>query len=274
VEQRNIDPSSHHPPQKVKGTSVPVPTPPSEKQRDRTVFPTSFQLEGHMSTLTGPSYHSSGGSSPSSGNSANAEIHRIKKATRAIPHRYASAAIDCALYAYHTDGIPGHDDPAVPIPGRDILPDLIPGRADNWITRGVYESKMPNRPNRLQMFPAQHQWNGEPKTFDNYAFNLSGWAMQSGMGYLFETDFVHAYHEGDWAEAKYVAKVVTDAQFKQDNTVLYGALMSSTHNRARRYLLDSRATMDGLKVWLKLRDKFDGETNVLHQTIQFLKHLD
>jgi hypothetical protein len=69
VEPRNIDPSSHHPPPKVKGTSVPAPTPPSEKQRDRTVFQTSFQLYWHMSTLTGTSYHSSGGSSPSSGDS-------------------------------------------------------------------------------------------------------------------------------------------------------------------------------------------------------------
>jgi hypothetical protein len=134
-----------------------------------------------MSTFTGPSYHSSGESSPSSVDSATAEIRRIKKATRAIPHRDASAAIDCALYAYHTNGISGHDDPVVTISGRDILPDRIPGREENWITRGVYESKMPTRPNRRQMFPAQHQWNGEPKTFDNYAFNLSGWAMQYGM---------------------------------------------------------------------------------------------
>jgi hypothetical protein len=32
--------------------------------------------------------------------------------------------------------------------------------------------------------------------------------------------------------------------------------------------------MDGLKVWLKLGAKFNGGTNVLHQTIQFLKYLD
>jgi hypothetical protein len=112
--------------------------------------------------------------------------------------------------------------------------------------------------------------------FGNYAFNLSGWAMQSGMGYLFDLDIVQAYCEGGWDTAKYkpIATTVSNAQLKQDNTILYGALMISTHNRARRYLLDARATMDILKVWLKLRANFNGETKVLHQTIQLLKHLD
>jgi hypothetical protein len=32
--------------------------------------------------------------------------------------------------------------------------------------------------------------------------------------------------------------------------------------------------MDGLKVWLKLRATFNGETNFLHQTMQYLKHLE
>jgi hypothetical protein len=32
--------------------------------------------------------------------------------------------------------------------------------------------------------------------------------------------------------------------------------------------------MDGLKVCLKLCAKLNGKTNVLHQTIQYLKHLD
>jgi hypothetical protein len=97
--------------------------------------------------------------------------------------------------------------------------------------------------------------------------------MQSGMVYIFDIDFVHVYREGGWAETKHVIKDVTDARFKQDNTVLYVALMSSSHHRARRFLLDARATMDGLESWLKLRAKFNGETNVLHQTILFLKHL-
>jgi hypothetical protein len=44
VDQRNIDTLSHHPTQKVKNTSVPAPPQPSERQRDRTVFSTSFQL--------------------------------------------------------------------------------------------------------------------------------------------------------------------------------------------------------------------------------------
>jgi hypothetical protein len=110
-----------------------------------------------MSTLTGPSYHSSGGSSPSSGDSANDEIRRIKKATREFPRRNESAAINRALYAYHIDGITGPNDPEAPIPVHDILTDRVPGRDENWITCGMYESKMPTRPNRHQMFPAQHQ---------------------------------------------------------------------------------------------------------------------
>jgi hypothetical protein len=170
--------------------------------------------------MTGPSYHSSGGSSPSSGDSDNAEIRRIKKATRAILHRNASAAIDRALYAYHTGGVTGPDDPAVPIPGHNILPARVPGRAENWITRGVYKSKADTRPNRRQMFPAQHQWNGEPKTFEHYSFKLSGWIMQSGMGYMLDAPFIQAYLEGGWDAAKYHATTISDVQFKQDNTIL------------------------------------------------------
>jgi hypothetical protein len=41
-----------------------------------------------------------------------------------------------------------------------------------------------------------------------------------------------------------------------------------------RYLLNERETMDGLKVWLKLRATFNGETNILHQTSQYLKHFE
>jgi hypothetical protein len=120
VGPRNIDMSSQRPSQKVQGTSVPV------IQR------------GHTSTSTGSRYDPD-----------YAEIQRIKQATQAISHRDDATAIDRAMYTYHTDGVPGRDDPAVPIPGNDILPDHIPGRAKNWM------SKMPNRPNQRQMFLAQ-----------------------------------------------------------------------------------------------------------------------
>jgi hypothetical protein len=49
----------------------------------------------------------------------------IKHAVNAHPHRDASAVIDKALYAYYADGIPGHDDPIINMPGHDILPDEI-----------------------------------------------------------------------------------------------------------------------------------------------------
>jgi hypothetical protein len=65
------------------------------------------------------------------GDSDNAEIRRIKKATRAIPHRDTSDAVDRALYAYYTGVIPGHDDPAAPIPRHDVLPNRVKERAAN-----------------------------------------------------------------------------------------------------------------------------------------------
>jgi hypothetical protein len=71
-----------------------------------------------------------------------------------------------------------------------------------------------------------------------------------------------------------VAVNISNAQFQIDNTILYGALMSSTHNRARRYLLNERDTMDGLKVFLQLKATFKGETNILHQTSQYLKQFE
>jgi hypothetical protein len=116
---------------------------------------------------------------------------------------------------YDTAEVPGRDDPQVPIPGSSILPDEVPGRADNWITRGGNDGKASNRPNRRQMCPAQHQWNGELKTFENYAFNLSGWAMQSLMGYLFDPNFTQEYRRGGWELAKYttVAVGISDARF-------------------------------------------------------------
>jgi hypothetical protein len=54
VEQRKIDPSSHHPSKNVKQPLVHVPTPPDSRQWYRTVFPTSFQMDGYLSTFTGP----------------------------------------------------------------------------------------------------------------------------------------------------------------------------------------------------------------------------
>jgi hypothetical protein len=68
------------------------------------------------------------------------------------------------------------------------------------------------------------------------------------MGYLFEPKFIQAYRKGGWEHAQYtdVALHISDAQFQIDNTMLFGALMSSTHNRARHYLLSERGTMDGL----------------------------
>jgi hypothetical protein len=79
--------------------------------------------------------------------------------------------------------------------------------------------------------------------------------MQSLMGYLFEPSFVKAYRKGGWEHAQYteVAVNISDAQFQIDNTMLYGALMSSTNNCASRYLLNKRDTMDGLKVFYSLR---------------------
>jgi hypothetical protein len=84
--------------------------------------------------------------------------------------------------------------------------------------------------------------------------------MQSCMGYLFDPTFIQSYRGGGWEIAKYteVAVGITDAQFQIDNTTLYAALTRSTRNRARRYLLDDRETMDGLKVWLKLQATFSG----------------
>jgi hypothetical protein len=140
--------------------------------------------DGHFSSLTGPSSHSSGGSSPSSIFSTHDEMRRIKKAIRAHQHKDVSEAIEKELYAYYTAGIPGYDDPAVKIPGHEILPDDIQGRKEAWITRGVYDVKADTQPKLRGMLPSHNQWIGEMKTFENYTFHVTGWMMQVGMGYM------------------------------------------------------------------------------------------
>jgi hypothetical protein len=102
------------------------------------------------------------------------ELQRIKMATQEIPYRGVTAAVGNALHTYETIGIPGRDEAQVPIPVSSILPDEVPDRAATRSTRGVNDGKAFFRPNRRQMFPPQNQCNGESKTFENFAFNLSG----------------------------------------------------------------------------------------------------
>jgi Reverse transcriptase (RNA-dependent DNA polymerase) len=203
-------------------------------------------------------------------------LQYIKEYLKALPHRAAREAVANIINTLDTGGIPGKDVPSVPIPGASVLPDDIPSRADTWVSRGVTEAKLGHRLIKRQMFPAQYQWNGEPKTFESYAAHLTGWAMQQLMGYFFDPTFVQAYRQGGWKKAKSlpVAVPITDAQFHYDNTLVYGALTSSVHSRARRYVLNETATQDGLKVYLQLRATYTGETNILHQASQLLKHLD
>jgi hypothetical protein len=56
--------------------------------------------------------------------------------------------------------------------------------------------------------------------------------------------------------------------------MLYGAIPSYGQNRACRYFEDERATLDGLKVWYRFSDLINGESNILYQTMQYLKLLE
>jgi hypothetical protein len=124
------------------------------------------------------------------------------------------------------------------------------------------------------MFPSHYQCNGETKTFENYMFHITGWMMQIGMGYMLLPAFTKAYRVGGWTHANYTCPNIYDLHFQHDNQILYGSLTSYAHNCAHRYFLTKQLTMDGLKVWFKLRDQFNGENNVLLQTMQYLKLLD
>jgi hypothetical protein len=102
------------------------------------------------------------------------------------------------MYALHTNGIPGRDKPRIRMTVYDVLPEEIGGQDEAWVTRAVYNSRapMPVKILRRTTFPSQHQWNGETKAFENYSYQLQGWLMQSGMGYMFDQRFVKEYRLG------------------------------------------------------------------------------
>jgi hypothetical protein len=138
---------------------------------------TSFQMYGGPpSSLTPPSKPSDPGDGfISSLSSSNDPKRQIKYAVNKHPHKEALAAIDKALYAYYTNGIPGHNDLIINIPGHDLLSDDILEREENWVTPGIYDGKTaPQIQQCCTMFPSQHAWNGESKTFENYIFHVNG----------------------------------------------------------------------------------------------------
>jgi hypothetical protein len=82
-------------------------------------------------------------------------------------------------------------------------------------------------------------------------------------GIYASSGFLKTYRTGGWTSAKNKYPNISDIQFQHDNQIFYGALTSSAHNRARRHLQNGSVTMDGLKVWCKLRSQFNGENNVV-----------
>jgi hypothetical protein len=95
-------------------------------------------------------------------------------------------------------GISGHDDPAVPIPGQDFLPDDIKGRKEGWIDCKIYDGKADIQPKRRGRLPFHHQWNGATKMFENYMFHVTEWMLKVGMGYMILPTLSKSYCTGNW----------------------------------------------------------------------------
>ncbi len=163
--------------------------------------------------------------------------------------------------------IPGMTNPMYP-PNPSIL------RGRHWISRGLRAASSDRRINRRSKLDQGVKWNGTDTTFPRYEHTIEGWMDQNGMGYMNRPDFVKIYKEAGWAEAKYLAAVVSTEQFSQDNEILFGALRSSAQQRGLRYVEKDLDTRDGLKVWLKFKDVFGGDNNLSLKISRLQSELD
>jgi hypothetical protein len=163
--------------------------------------------------------------------------------------------------------IPGMNNPMYP-PNPTLLHGV------HWISHGLRAASSDRRINRRSKLDQGVKWNGTDTTFPRYEHTIEGWMDQNGMGYMNRPDFIKIYKEEGWAEAKYLASVVSTEQFSLDNEILFGALRSSAQQRGLRYVEKDLDTRDGLKVWLKFKDVFGRDNNLSLKISRLQSELD
>jgi len=110
-------------------------------------------------------------------------------------------------------------------------------------------------------------WNGKINTFDTYKGAIESWAIQHGMDYLIDSDFMEIYSLGSFTKAKREANVshnITAKQFIHDNKVLYGAIKSSTRVfcPTNQYVIANSKNKDGVLTWYNFNQDYNGENNM------------
>jgi hypothetical protein len=157
------------------------------------------------------------------------------------------------------------DNPTVHIPVGDGMryKDSNPLRAQSWVSNGVRDARaMHGHPQRRQNIQLSVAWDGTEAKFRAYSLNLRGWMSQNNMGYLTDTNLVAAYKKfKTWEGSKYALAqryTVTDAQFLADNEALFGAILQTAQGHAQRYITMYEATKDGLALWTRLNERFNG----------------
>jgi hypothetical protein len=85
---------------------------------------------------------------------------------------------------------------------------------------------------------------------------------QNHMGYLTDVNLVAAYKKyKTWEESKFSLSkkyTVTDEQFLSDNEALFGAILQTAQGHAHRYITMYEGTKDGLALWTRLNERFNG----------------
>ncbi len=151
--------------------------------------------------------------------------------------------------------IPGTNDPNYP-------PSIGPYRDKYWIQRGLRAASSDRKVIRRSRLDQSVKWKGNDSNFPAYEHTIEGWMDQNGMGYMNRPEFVKAYRQYGWKEARFIAISISTEQFQLDNEILFGALRSSAQQRGIRYVEKYLDTRDGLAVWLKFKDVFGGDNNL------------
>jgi hypothetical protein len=167
----------------------------------------------------------------------------------------------------YDNAIPGTNDhtyPTQPNPYRD----------KHWEERGR------RAPSPARTYPKRHplpstvKWNGEDRTFTKFDTAISAWLLSASMGYIDHPDFIQAYRDGGWNYAQHLATDISHQQFRYDNELLFGALLSSVQKRGSRRVEDLKHTRDGLRAWIELKDYFGGDNNPTLKMDRLRKELD
>jgi hypothetical protein len=84
------------------------------------------------------------------------------------------------------------------------------------------------------------KWDGDLLNFQQAYMALYSWALGTGMAYMFDKQFLAAYAEHGWGEARNnTDQAISTAQFRVDQEALYGAIMGSFNGSqvGQRYLI-------------------------------------